>query len=283
MNYQEFKNVFQKAIIIGSKKALIEKIAKHPERYIGLFRPTKPKTKIIQNLTHSNEIRFGDAFENIIEKYLLENQYKILEKKVVFNEKNLKLDQIIKRKNRIIFVEQKIRDDHDSSKKRGQIDNFKKKIQALKNQYKDKTLIGYFYFIDPSLKKNTNYYKKRLKELTTEHEVELHLAYGKDFFDNLGLSKIWDEIKTYLSQWKQELPELLNTNFDSESESTFQEIKDIKKNTFKKFFDNESIIKDICPILFPEKKVLKLLRNYFKNQANHDYDQITKKIDTYLR
>ena len=53
MNHQEFKNVFQEKTFNRSKKDLIEKIAKFPERYIGLFRPTKPKIKIIQNLTQS--------------------------------------------------------------------------------------------------------------------------------------------------------------------------------------------------------------------------------------
>ncbi len=52
-------------------------------RLIGLFRPTKPKAKILQNLLQSHEIRFGDAFEEAIEEYFKEFGYQILEKKFV--------------------------------------------------------------------------------------------------------------------------------------------------------------------------------------------------------
>jgi hypothetical protein len=63
MEYQKFKNIFNEIIFEKSKASLVKKIAKHPNRYIGLFRPTKPKAKILQNLLQSHEIRFGDAFE----------------------------------------------------------------------------------------------------------------------------------------------------------------------------------------------------------------------------
>jgi len=40
---------------------LLEKVAKNPERFIGLFRPTKPPAKLLQHYTQSQEIRFGDG------------------------------------------------------------------------------------------------------------------------------------------------------------------------------------------------------------------------------
>ena len=36
----------------------------------------------------------------------------------------------------IFLIEQKVRDDHDSTKKRGQYNNFINKIRAIKNKYK---------------------------------------------------------------------------------------------------------------------------------------------------
>ena len=68
MEYKLFKDILNQQIFESSKRDLIIKIAEHPERYIGLFRPTKPKAKILQNLLQSNEIRFGDALEIIFEK-----------------------------------------------------------------------------------------------------------------------------------------------------------------------------------------------------------------------
>lgn len=50
MDYKKFENIFNMTIFEKSKPDLIKKIATCPERYAGLFRPTKPKAKIIQNL-----------------------------------------------------------------------------------------------------------------------------------------------------------------------------------------------------------------------------------------
>lgn len=51
MSYENFKDNLNKRLFEGSRKVLLENIADNPDRFIGLFRPTKPKTKIIQNLT----------------------------------------------------------------------------------------------------------------------------------------------------------------------------------------------------------------------------------------
>jgi len=127
MEYKVFQNILNKQIFESSKRDLIEKIAKYPERYIGLFRPTKPKAKILQNLLQSNEIRFGDALEIIFDKYFEELGFKILPKKLETENEYLNLDQLFMDEKYIYFIEQKIRDDHDSTKKRGQLSNFEKK------------------------------------------------------------------------------------------------------------------------------------------------------------
>ena len=201
MQYTNFKNIFNETIFEESKAVLIEKIAKYPNRYIGLFRPTKPKAKILQNLLQSHEIRFGDAFEEIIEEYLKEFGYEILNKRFINDDKDeLNLDQCFKDKNTIYFVEQKIRDDHDSTKKRGQIGNFEKKLNEMVNKYGEKNLVGIFYFIDPDLQKNKNYYKTELEKMSMDYGVEIYLFYGVELFDFLKQKNIWNEILKYLEQ-----------------------------------------------------------------------------------
>jgi hypothetical protein len=157
LNYDEIKEIFNKKIFENSKKDLIQKIAENPNRYIGIFRPTTAKTKIIQNMTQSHEIKFGDAFEVLIRRVFETYKYKSLERKIKIDNSYLDLDQLFEFENRIIFIEQKVRDDHDSTKKRGQISNFENKIHSLLEKY-DKKLSCYFYFIDPDLNKNRNYY-----------------------------------------------------------------------------------------------------------------------------
>ena len=280
MDYINFKQILNKKIFEESKADLIKKIANNPERYIGLFRPTKPKAKIIQNLTQSNEIKFGDAFEVLIEKYLHENNFKILDKRFEFENNILNLDQHFKKEKKVYFVEQKIRDDHDSTKKRGQTDNFEKKLNMLLNQNHEKNLIGIIYFIDSSLSKNKKYYKERLEEMKKSYGVELYLFYGKDFFDFLKLK--WAEILQYLKKWKKELPDIPEINFDKNVKETFEEIKDLSPQIFNKIFSNKEIFNKIILTLFPEKKVLKLLLEYFNTKSSETrYGNLYKLLNSH--
>lgn len=63
LEYNYFADKLNNRLFEGSSADLLDKIVKNPDRYIGLFRPTKPKTKLIQNITQSHEIKFGDALE----------------------------------------------------------------------------------------------------------------------------------------------------------------------------------------------------------------------------
>lgn len=269
MQYEKFKNIFNETIFEESKAVLIEKIAKNPNRYIGLFRPTKPKAKILQNLLQSHEIRFGDAFEEATEEYFKEFGYQMLEKKFVNGDNDeLNLDQCFKTENKVCFIEQKIRDDHDSTKKRGQIENFEKKLNEMIGKYGEKNLVGIFYFIDPDLRKNKNYYKTELEKMSRDYGVEICLFYGVELFDFLKQKNIWDEILKYLEQWKKEIPDFPETNFDIDAEISFEEIKDLQPSFYRKIFQNDIIFNEIVLTIFPEKKTLKLLLDYFKEKSS---------------
>src|SRR3989344_4380344 len=268
MDYNKFKKVFNEIIFEESKSVLIEKISKYPNRYIGLFRPTKPKAKILQNLLQSHEIRFGDAFEKVMEEYLKLLKYIILNKRFS-NDNNdvLNIDQCFKDSKNIFFIEQKIRDDHDSTKKRGQIANFEKKLNAMIKEYGEKNLIGIFYFIDPELKKNKNYYETELQKMEKDYGVKLYLFYGKELFDFLKQNKIWGEILSHLKKWKEDIPDLPETNFDLEAEHSFEEIKDLNPSIFRRLFENDEIFNEIILTVFPQKKTLKLLLEYFESKS----------------
>lgn len=204
MDYQTFNEIFNRFVFGTSKAKLLENIAENPERYLGIFRPTKPKTKLLQNLLTSHEIKFGDAFEYLIEQYLKEHNFSPLSKKIPYYNKNkekresLELDQLAKKDNTYYFIEQKMRDDHDSAKKRGQIDNFERKLEALIHRYGE-NIQGYFYFIDEGLNKNQNYYKEELQKLSVGYGVPLSLCYGKELFENLNILQVWDEVLNHLA------------------------------------------------------------------------------------
>lgn len=59
MTYEDFKNSLNSRIFGDDlNHEILETVLKNPKRYIGLFRITNAKTKLIQNLTQSCEIKF---------------------------------------------------------------------------------------------------------------------------------------------------------------------------------------------------------------------------------
>ena len=264
MEYNKFKQIFNSTIFEKSKPDLLEKVAKYPERYVGLFRPSRPRAKIIQNLLQSHEIRFGDAFESLIEEYLREAGFAILDKKFyAANNDRLEVDQIFSINHELHFVEQKIRDDHDSTKKRGQIENFEKKLEVIIEIYSNKKIFGYFYFIDDSFNKNKNFYEAEIYKLCRDYGLSLKLVYGREFFKALGLEHTWDEILNHLKHWKKEIPELPEINFDIDPYQSFNEIKNIQSSTYRKLLTNPNL-DDLLLVLFPKQETLQFLHEYFQ-------------------
>ena len=268
LDYTKVKADFDKKIFENSKIDLLRKLCDSPGRYIGLFRPSKPHTKIIQNITQSHEIKFGDAFELLIRQCFELYDYESLERNhTITNGDRVNFDQLFKKNNRTIFIEQKIRDDHDSTKKRGQIDNFEKKLNYLiSNGYTN--ISSYIYFIDPSLNKNKNYYLAEIFKLKEFYKTDIELCYGDELFKSEKIDNLWDEeIISFLKQWRSELPPLPEINFDLNSKETFIEIKDLPISVYRKLFDSQELIDIVFPIIFPQKTTLHLLIEYFLAQS----------------
>jgi len=283
LEYPLFKSIFDEKIFSKSTTDLLKKVAGQPDRYVGLFRPTKPEAKLLQNLLQSNEIRFGDAFEVVIKQYLMNKDWQPLPQKITSKEGDiLNIDQLLIKGNNVLFIEQKIRDDHDSSKKRGQVSNFEKKLECLLSIYPDKSICGFFYFIDPSIIKNKVFYQSELNKLQEAWGLRLSVSYGQELFEQLGYSDIWPNIISNLEQWREDIPSLPNINFDSNPEETFQEIKDLPLGLFRKLFDDKRITSQILPVLFPTGTTLQLLLAQLKTSDSIISNHICKNISLYL-
>lgn len=231
MNYDKFCAILNKHIFEGEKKELLRTLADSPERFIGLFRPTKPGTKVLQYLLQSHEIKFGDAMEELISELLKDWRFKVLPKIMIpdpsNSERKLDIDQYFTNGKKYYFIEQKVRDDHDSTKKRGQINNFETKLEFLYRKHRQ-NLVGIMYFIDPVFVKNKNYYIEEINKIAGIYGVNLHLLYGKELFEFFNKAKTWNNLLSWLTQWKESLPELPEINFDSNPRSSFDEIKDLE-------------------------------------------------------
>jgi len=282
MNYNKFCTILNKHIFEGEKKELLRKLADRPERFVGLFRPTKPGAKILQHLLQSHEIRFGDAMEELISEFLKDWGFEVLPKIIIPDpanpRKKLDIDQYFTDGETYYFIEQKIRDDHDSTKKRGQISNFETKLEYLYRKH-GQNLVGIMYFIDPDLVKNKNYYIEELDKMIDTYGVDLHLLYGKELFEFFNKLNVWNDLLSWLTQWKDSLPELPEINFDGEPQDSFNEIKDLEIKFWRKILENEKLWEEgIMLAIFRNGETLRLLFEFFSRKTERAYQKLAEMI-----
>ena len=153
------------------------------------------------------------------------------------------------------MIEQKIRDDHDSTKKRGQFVNFVKKIKYLQQEYPTNKISASMWFVDNSLMKNKRYYLNMMETEKAKLQVELNLFYGDELFIYLDQMSIWDEMITYLFEWKQKVDNDIDLNFEKDWEETKKEIYEfVSKGNWEKLLNNNKVVDQIFPILFPTER-----------------------------
>ncbi|MBQ7578191.1 MAG: hypothetical protein IJT21_08005 [Synergistaceae bacterium] len=113
-------------------------------------------------------------------------------------------DKLFRRENIIYLIEQKIRDDHDSTKKRGQYNNFREKFLSLAEIYPDCEIKAVMWFIDDSLKKNQKFYNEQAAS-EKFYRVNVYILYGIELFTKIfNRLDIWQEICGHLTRNKNE-------------------------------------------------------------------------------
>ena len=203
--------------------------------------------------------------------------------------KDYDIDQLFKKGNIIYLIEQKVRDDHDSTKKVGQFSNFEAKYFEVSNKYNGNKVIPIMWFIDDSLRKNKNYYLGQMDRMAEFYGCEPKLYYGVEMFSESknGIrvlpNEMWSEIIEYLTEWKETLPDMPEVNFDANSEEVFEELKDLSPSIYRKLFENDDIKEQILPILFTKGIVLRKLRDYFSSKEEVVYSNIAREIEEYLK
>ena len=260
ISYEDFKAKLDAKITSDDDfyYELLVNVIKYPLRYTGIFRLSNAKTKLLQNVTQSHEIKFGDFLEDIVTEYLAIVKYNNIDKNIGADEEGnqLSADQIFEKNSTYYLVEQKIRDDHDSTKKRGQFDNFRKKCLRLKRTYPGSPVIAVMWFIDDSLMKNKKYYEDEIKK-NQEENVEMHIAYGGALFTD-GLLKhpeVWDELCRHLSNNKSERKEevLSIPDFDTSPEmrQALNRLQQENPTLLKKLLSDSPQYKQLRMELFP--------------------------------
>lgn len=232
--YSEFADKLENIVSTDQQfyNNLLITVLQNPERYTGIFRLTNSKTKLIQNVTQSREIKLGDFLEEIVTEYIDKMGYVNLNKNIGASPSGslLSADQVFKNETTVFLIEQKIRDDHDSTKKRGQFDNFEMKLRLLKDNYPNHSINANMWFIDSSLIKSRNYYISRARTIHLDN-VEVNIFYGEAIFVELfNRIDIWNELVEYLLRHKEERNQdvLSIPDFDT-SDEIFVALQNLKR------------------------------------------------------
>ena len=156
---------------------------------------------------------------------------------------------------KVCLIEQKIRDDHDSTKKRGQYDNFSRKYTALMEKYPGHEIIAVMWFIDDSLKKNRKYYIERA-EAESLLGVDIHILYGGELFSGIfARPDVWGELCMHLSRNKSERSNEILTvpDFDTSPEilKALRRLKAENVKLYNKLLSSEPEYIQLRAELFP--------------------------------
>ena len=223
---------------------LLITVIKSPQRYTGIFRVSNANTKLLQNVTQSREIKFGDFMEELITWYINAMGYENIDKNM---SSALLADQLFRREGVIYLIEQKIRDDHDSTKKKG------------KSKYHDCIINAVMWFIDDGLKKNRNYYREQAAlDSETAHEINIHIMYGGELFTEIfDRPDVWEEICEHLTRNKLERSKekLDIPDFDTSKEmlEALRRLKREKPSLYEKLLHSPEY-EQLRTELFPTRK-----------------------------
>lgn len=254
----------------------VEVITKQPECILGFLRFQSFKQKMLQLLTQSFEIKTGDMLE-IFFTSLIGSKYNVLDKNIIDPTDvsiKRKCDQLFENDNEIILVEQKIRDNHDSTKKSGQANNFEQKIDILHKIYPDKLIKSYEWFIDDQFTKNKNFYEKIITDLNqrTNAYNSSYLMYGRELIDTFFDPETWNEfvdayVNVKLSYVTNISDSIDSYDFDNDPDEIVFKSLIRKRNSMLELFFNDEF-KEVRKILFSGNIMSEKIYKQFKDKKS---------------
>ena len=207
---------------------------------------------LMYNTLNVRQIILGSKVEEIADSVVQEVLgFEVLPKEVTYTKKNGKkkvgkADHVWRTTNEDVYVvEQKLRDNHDNTKKDGQVADFNAKVKAFRDLYPNKNVVGVFWFVDDTVKVSRKTLQKTLIENST-------VRYGCEIFHDiddgcLAFEKILNEIENRRN-------DDLVINFDTDPDLYFNDlVLSTDDNVFlEKFMTNEKVKKYVLPVISPE-------------------------------
>ena len=85
---------------------------------------------------------------------------------------------------------------------------------------------------------------------------------------------VWNDLLSWLTQWKESLPELPEINFDNVPGDSFNEIKDLEIRFWRKILENEKLWEEgIMLAVFRNGETLRLLFEFFCRKTERAYQK----------
>ena len=192
MTKEKIKMIFDKhfnSIGISFKQKIIDK---KDYTFDDFYHSPLNKNDLLSgSIFNTCNIRYGDFLEEIINEFLHENGAIIS-----LDRKKGNYDLLFEYRGVLYVGEIKIRDNHDSTKKKGQIQNLINKVNIQKNKNKDKKVVAILYFIDHYERKNRHYYISELNKcIQNKNFDDAKIFYGDEIFNEFNLQYSWNEIK----------------------------------------------------------------------------------------
>ena len=245
MDYVKYKEIFDNHVVIDNVTEFVHSLIDSNDkakRLMSGFKIISLEARIASKYLTSTNIKFGDAVEDIFKEYLKDKGVTFLPRDFV---KDKDCDQIFTYNGIIYLIEQKIRDDHDSSKKEGQIENYFIKKEAIAKQASD-----YYtccWFIDPDFQKNKNYYMSVLNEDELYYGEKIIVFLREKVFHDNRCDNFFEELSEAIEKYSREfsLLSLVNLTIDYHNFTTTQLYRLLKTrsliNQVAKIFFNGNI------------------------------------------
>ena len=195
------------------------------------------------------------AFGNDTEKALSDvfssiKNVKILGCNVTFQKydrkKSAVIDHVLDLGNVILVLEQKLKDNHDSTKNTGQFDDLIEKTNAIKQMYPGRTVIPIMYFL-------TNVQKGARKKFSTLlAQYGGRVCYGKELFDTFFSDcsdTAWNNLDEKISSIQRKEASTIDYDSDNVINEVISVVRSSKRaqNRMKKILYDPIFVEDVLP------------------------------------
>ena len=250
MTDEKFKEIMD-SFFNCSIEEYLHSILKDFSRFSSNFQLLSIENKLKSHYLTSLNIKYGYALEAVFKEYLMEKGAIFLNRDIV---EGKDCDQIFIFNGKYVLIEQKVRDDHDSSKKVGQVENYLEKKKYLIENFSN--VKSCCWFIDSEFHKNKKYYEDKLskEELFYGKEIEDFL---EEIFEDKRCNNFYEWISNKCLNYQKEIVMLDNFSIDFHKFSVTE---------IYNLLSNENIHAQIAEIFFNGKIPYVEILEYVKTQ-----------------